>query len=58
MGNERYGACGHFKFKCTVCTCSHHGVLRAERFSEGAIFNFFKSGAILKWLERLKNLDV
>ncbi|MFP3750808.1 DUF6508 domain-containing protein [Bacillus altitudinis] len=34
------------------------GVLRAERFSEGAIFNFFKSGAILKWLERLKNLDV
>ncbi|KMK71769.1 sel1 repeat family protein [Bacillus safensis] len=34
------------------------GALRAERFSEGAIFNFFKSGAILKWLERLKNLDV
>ncbi|MCY7710996.1 DUF6508 domain-containing protein [Bacillus safensis] len=34
------------------------GVVRAERFSEGAIFNFFKSGAILKWLERLKNLDV
>ncbi|MDI0274883.1 DUF6508 domain-containing protein [Bacillus safensis] len=34
------------------------GVVRAERFSEGAIFNFFKSRAILKWLERLKNLDV
>ncbi|GLF92234.1 hypothetical protein Saga11_34930 [Bacillus safensis] len=34
------------------------GALRAERFSERAIFNFFKSGAILKWLERLKNLDV
>ncbi|MEC0986307.1 DUF6508 domain-containing protein [Bacillus safensis] len=34
------------------------GVVRAERFCEGAIFNSFKSGAILKWLERLKNLDV
>lgn len=34
------------------------GVVRAERFSEGAIFIFFKSGSILKWLERLKNLDV
>ncbi|WP_345807137.1 DUF6508 domain-containing protein [Bacillus pumilus] len=28
-------------------------VVRAERFNEGAIFNFFKSGAMLKCLERL-----
>ncbi|WP_341276216.1 DUF6508 domain-containing protein [Bacillus pumilus] len=34
------------------------GVVRAERFCDGTIFNSFKSGAILKWLERLKNLDV
>ncbi|MCM3028634.1 DUF6508 domain-containing protein [Bacillus safensis] len=34
------------------------GVVRAERFCEGAILGSFKSGAILKWLERLKNLDV
>ncbi len=29
------------------------GVVRAERFSEGAIFNFFKSGDIVKCLKRL-----
>ncbi|MBG9817697.1 DUF6508 domain-containing protein [Bacillus safensis] len=33
------------------------GVLRAERFSEGAIFNFFKSGNMLKCLERLDCLE-
>lgn len=29
------------------------GVVRVERFSEGAIFNFFKSGDIVKCLKRL-----
>lgn len=33
------------------------GVLRAERFSEGAIFNFFKSGNMLECLERLDCLE-
>lgn len=33
------------------------GVVRAERFSEGAIFNFFKSGNMLKCLERLDCLE-
>ncbi|MEK4048665.1 DUF6508 domain-containing protein [Bacillus sp. FSL K6-2839] len=33
------------------------GVVRAERFSEGAIFNFFKSGDIVKCLERLDCLE-
>ncbi|MCY7695424.1 DUF6508 domain-containing protein [Bacillus altitudinis] len=32
-------------------------VVRAERFSEGVILNFFKSGAIVKCLERLDCLD-
>ncbi|MEK4182491.1 DUF6508 domain-containing protein [Bacillus sp. FSL K6-1145] len=32
-------------------------VVRAERFSEGAILNFFKSGAIVKCLERLDCLE-
>ncbi|WLP60479.1 DUF6508 domain-containing protein [Bacillus pumilus] len=32
-------------------------VVRAERFSEGVILNFFKSGAIVKWLERLERLE-
>lgn len=30
------------------------GAVRAERFSDGALLDFFKSGCILKWLERLK----
>ncbi|MER3127024.1 DUF6508 domain-containing protein [Bacillus pumilus] len=29
------------------------GVVRAERFCEGVLFNFFKSGDIVKCLERL-----
>ncbi|MEV9503619.1 DUF6508 domain-containing protein [Bacillus safensis] len=33
------------------------GVVRAERFSEGAIFNFFKSRNMLKCLERLDCLE-
>lgn len=33
------------------------GVVRAERFCDGIIFNFFKSGAMLKWLERLDCLE-
>ncbi|MFE5473656.1 DUF6508 domain-containing protein [Bacillus safensis] len=33
------------------------GVVRAERFTDGAIFNFFKSGNMLKCLERLDCLE-
>ncbi|MBD3860804.1 hypothetical protein IEE86_13800 [Bacillus sp. 28A-2] len=33
------------------------GGVRAERFCDGAIFNFFKSGAMLKCLERLECLE-
>ncbi|MCU0158053.1 DUF6508 domain-containing protein [Bacillus safensis] len=33
------------------------GVVRAERFCEGSIFNSFKSGAMLKYLERLDCLE-
>lgn len=33
------------------------GAVRAERFCDGALFEFFKSGCILKWLERLKNIE-
>ena len=29
------------------------GAVRAERFCDGALLSFFKSGCILKWLERL-----
>ena len=32
------------------------GVLRADRFSEGTLLSFLKSGAILRWLERLKEI--
>lgn len=33
------------------------GAIRAERFSDGALLNFFQSGAIEKWLLRLKEVD-
>ncbi len=32
------------------------GVIRADRFSEGTLLSFLKSGAILRWLERLKEI--
>ena len=31
--------------------------VRAERFCDGALLDFFKSGYILKWLERLKSIE-
>ena len=33
------------------------GAVRAERFSDGALLNFFESGAIEKWLLRPKEVD-
>lgn len=34
------------------------GAVRAERFCDGALLDFFKSGYILKWLERLKACEI
>lgn len=33
------------------------GAVRAERFCDGALLDFFKSGCILNWLDRLKNIE-
>lgn len=33
------------------------GAARADRFCEGALLDFFEDGSILKWLERLKEID-
>ena len=33
------------------------GAIRAERFCDGALLEFFQDGSILKWLERLKEID-
>lgn len=33
------------------------GAIRAERFCDGALLDFFKSGSIQKWLERLQAID-
>ena len=33
------------------------GAVRAERFCDGALLEFFKSSCILKWLERLNNIE-
>ncbi|OON87417.1 hypothetical protein BXO88_03845 [Oribacterium sp. C9] len=32
------------------------GAVRAERFCDGALLSFLKSGAILRWLERLQEI--
>ena len=33
------------------------GSVRAERFCDGALLAFFKNGSILRWLQRLEELD-
>ena len=33
------------------------GAIRAERFCDGALLDFFESGCIEKWLERLAEID-
>jgi CCR4-NOT transcriptional regulation complex NOT5 subunit len=33
------------------------GAVRAERFCDGALLDFFKSGCILKWLQRLNSIE-
>lgn len=33
------------------------GALRADRFCEGALLGFLKSGAITRWVERLQDID-
>ncbi|CAM2861758.1 DUF6508 domain-containing protein [Erysipelothrix tonsillarum] len=33
------------------------GAVRSERFCDGALLDFFKSGCILKWLDRLNNIE-
>ncbi|MFI8623811.1 DUF6508 domain-containing protein [Bacillus altitudinis] len=45
----------HLNAQCVLALIM--GVVRAERFCDGVILNFFKSGAIFKWLERLDRLE-
>lgn len=33
------------------------GAVRAERFCDGALLNFFKNGTIARWLKRLRKID-
>lgn len=33
------------------------GAVRADRFSEGSLLEFLENGSILRWLERLKELE-
>lgn len=33
------------------------GAVRSERFCDGSLFEFFESGCILKWLERLRSIE-
>lgn len=41
--------------KCVVALLA--GIVRAERFCDGVLLSFLKSGVIKKWLLRLKEID-
>ncbi|MCD7784375.1 MAG: DUF6508 domain-containing protein [Oscillospiraceae bacterium] len=41
--------------KCVLALLT--GAVRAERFCDGALLDFFKNGCIEKWLERLEEID-
>lgn len=41
--------------KCIVALIM--GAVRAERFIDGALLNFFRTGTITKWLRRLQEID-
>lgn len=41
--------------KCIVALIM--GAVRAERFVDGALLNFFRTGTIAKWLRRLQEID-
>lgn len=41
--------------KCIVAMIM--GAVRAERFCDGALRNFFRTGTITKWLRRLQEID-
>lgn len=41
--------------KCIVAMIM--GAVRAERFCDGALLNFFRTGTITKWLRRLQEID-
>lgn len=40
-----------------IIAAKGRGAVRAERFCDGALLDFFESGSVLKWLERLKTID-
>lgn len=33
------------------------GAVRAERFCDGALLNFFQNGSVMRWLYRLQEID-
>lgn len=41
--------------KCVIALLT--GAVRIEKFFDGGLLYFFKEGCILRWLERLKELD-
>jgi len=51
----KHAGVSNFNAQCVLALIM--GVVRAERFCDGALLDFFKSGCILKWLERLNSID-
>ena len=52
MNNANVSSLGEF---CVLALIL--GAIRTDRFSEGALLHFLESGAIVRWLERLKAID-
>lgn len=46
----------HLDAKCILALIL--GAIRADRFFEGALLIFFENGSMMRWLERLKVLDM
>jgi len=45
----------HLNAQCVLALIM--GAVRAERFYDGVLLDYFKNGCILKWLEKLNNIE-
>ena len=51
----KHAIVSNFNAQCVLALIM--AAVRAERFCNGALLDFFKSGCILKWLERLNSIE-
>jgi len=51
----KHAVVSNFNAQCVLVLIM--AAVRAESFCDGALLDFFKSGCILKWLERLNSIE-